>query len=187
MWGERLQRWLHPLHVTQQYHLTSMTTRLSSKGNPLCNLLPHVPGSHLPAVNSRPHPGIAPQSLHSSSQPPHVPEDLQSCLGYIWTWQGSSVWFSLHPDCHRSTAALSNSLKCFPESQTMPRCGDLTLASVPSLSKYRSSPAYSPLSYFLPSSCQVLCGSIHSFPGVRDSCLLSAAVLKDLLYLKMYS
>ena len=121
MWGERLQWWLHPLHVTQQYHLTSMTTWLSSKGNPLCNLLPHVPRGHLPAVNSRPHPGIAPQSLHFSSQPPCIPEDLHSCLGYIWMCRGSSVWFSLHSDCHRSIAALSNSLKCFPASQTMPQ------------------------------------------------------------------
>ena len=73
------------------------------------------------AINSRPLPGIAPQSLHFSSQPPRIPEDLHSCLGYIWMWQGSSVWFSLHSDCHRSTAALSNSLKCFPASQTMPQ------------------------------------------------------------------
>ena len=68
-----------------------------------------------------------------------------------------------------------------------PKCGGLTPASVPSPSKYRSSPAYSPLSHFLLSPCQVLCGSILSFPGIRDSCMLSAGVLKDLLNLKMYS
>ena len=91
------------------------------KGIPHCDLLPHIPSASLPAVNSRPHPGIAPQSLHSSSQPPCVLEDLHSCLGYIWMRQGSSVGFSLHSDCHRSIAALSKSLKCFPASQTMPQ------------------------------------------------------------------
>ena len=186
-WGERdYSDGSIPLHVTQQYHPASMTTWLSSKVIPLCDLLPHVTGGHLPAVNSRPHPGIAPQSLHSSSQPPWVLEDLHSCLGYIWMQQGSSVGFSLHSDCHRSIAALSNSLKCFPASQTMPQCRDLTPASVPSPSKYGSSPASSPLFHFLPLSYQVLCGSTYSFPGVRYSCLLSAGILKD-LYLKMHS
>lgn len=139
------------------------------------------------AINSRPHPGIAPQSLHFSSQPPRIPEDLHSCLGYIWMWQGSSVWFSLHSDCHRSTAALSNSLKCFPASQTMPQMwwSDPCFSSL--TLQVQVQPAYSPLSHFLLWSCQVLCGSIHSFPGIRDSCLLSAGVLKDLLNLKMYS
>ena len=43
---------------------------------------------------------------------------------------------------------------------------------------------FSPL---VPSSYQVLCDSIYSFPLVRYSCLLSAGVLHALLCLKVYS
>ena len=39
----------------------------------------------------------------------------------------------------------------------------------------------------LPSSYQVLCGSIYSFPVIRYSCLLSAGILQTLLFLKVYS
>ena len=46
-------------------------------------VLLHIPSVHLSAVNSSPCPGIAPQSLNSSSQP--------LChLGYVWQWQGLS-------------------------------------------------------------------------------------------------
>ena len=38
--------------------------------------LPHIPLIHLSTVNSSPHPGIAPLSLNSSSQPLHLPGDL---------------------------------------------------------------------------------------------------------------
>ena len=50
------------------------------------SLLPHIPSVHLSAVNS-PHPGIAPQSLSSSSQLLHLLGDLLPCPGYIWLWQ----------------------------------------------------------------------------------------------------
>ena len=54
------------------------------------SLLPHIPSVCLSTVNSSPHPGIAPQSLNSSSQLLHLPGDLRPCLGYVWLLQGLS-------------------------------------------------------------------------------------------------
>ena len=90
-----------------------MTAWLSSKGIPHHDLLPHISSGHLPAVNSRPPPGIAFPSLCASSQLLHIPGDLGPCPGYIGLQQGLSVCFSLHSDCHRAAAVLSNSLECF--------------------------------------------------------------------------
>ena len=56
--------------------------RLSSTGIS-CQNLPHIPLILLSAVNSSPHPGIAPQSLNSSSQPLRLPEDTHPCPGYV--------------------------------------------------------------------------------------------------------
>ena len=53
-----------------------MAARLSSTGISHHNLLPHIPSICLSTVNSSPHPGIAPLSLNSSSQPLHLPGDL---------------------------------------------------------------------------------------------------------------
>ena len=65
---ERLWWWFHSLHVTQQYRLASMAAWLSSSGVSH-NLLPHIPLIHLSTINNSLCPGIAPQSLNSSSQP----------------------------------------------------------------------------------------------------------------------
>ena len=54
------------------------------------NLLPHIPSIHLSAVNTSPRPGIAPQSLNSSSQLLHLPGHLCPCPGYVWLQQGLS-------------------------------------------------------------------------------------------------
>ena len=51
---------------------------------------PSHPSNRLSTVNSSPHPGIAPQSLNSSSQPLCLPEDLCHCPGYVWLRQGLS-------------------------------------------------------------------------------------------------
>ena len=72
-----------PPCMTQQYRLASMAAWLSSKGISHWDLLPHIPSIHLSTVNSSPLPGIAPQSLNSSSQP-------LCCLGYVWLQQGLS-------------------------------------------------------------------------------------------------
>ena len=49
-----------PLHGTQQCRPSSMAAWLSSTGTSHHSLLPHIPSTHLSAVNSSPHPGIAP-------------------------------------------------------------------------------------------------------------------------------
>ena len=59
---------------------------LSSTGISHHNLLPHIPLIHLSAVNSSPHPGIAPQSLNSSSQPLCLPG---TCTP-VWGMHGCS-------------------------------------------------------------------------------------------------
>ena len=91
VWGGRgYGGWLHPLSVTQQYHLASRAAQLSSTDTSLHNLLPHLLSICLSTVNSSPCPGIAPQSLNSSSQPLRLPGDLYLCPGYVWLRQGLS-------------------------------------------------------------------------------------------------
>ena len=87
IWGREFIVMALPLHMTQQDHLASMAARLSSTGISHYNLLPHIASTHLSTVNSSPHPGIAPQSLNSSSQLLHLPGDQCSCLEYVWLWQ----------------------------------------------------------------------------------------------------
>ena len=60
---ERLWLWLHPFHVTQQYHFASVAAQLSSTGTSHHNLFPYSPSIRFSAVNSSPRPGIDPQSL----------------------------------------------------------------------------------------------------------------------------
>ena len=79
-----------PLRVTQLYRLASMAAWLSSTGISHHSLLLQIPSIHLSAVNSSPHPGIAPQSLNSSSQLLRLPGDQFSCPGYVWLQQGLS-------------------------------------------------------------------------------------------------
>ena len=87
---ERLWWWLHPLCMTQQDHLASMASWLSSTGISHHDLLPRNPSIPLSAVNSCPCPGIAPQSINSSSQPLCLLGDPSPCPGYVWLWQGLS-------------------------------------------------------------------------------------------------
>ena len=75
-------------NVTQQYRLASMAAWLSSTGISHHSLLPHIPSTHLYAVNSSPCPGIAPLSINSSSQLLCLLWDLCPCLGYVQLWQG---------------------------------------------------------------------------------------------------
>ena len=64
-----------PLHVTQQYRVASMVASLSFTGISHHDI-PHIPSIYLSEVNSSPRPGIAPQSLNSSSQLLRLLEDL---------------------------------------------------------------------------------------------------------------
>ena len=76
-------------HMTQQYRLASMASWLSSTGISHHSLLPHIcppPATPicLSAVNSSPLPGIAPQSLNSSSQLLRLPGEQRPCPWYVW-------------------------------------------------------------------------------------------------------
>ena len=87
MGRERLWGWFHPprrdLAVS---HLASMAARFSSTSISHHNLLSHISST----AKSSPSPGIAPQSLNSSSQPLHLPGNQHSCLGYVYLQQGLS-------------------------------------------------------------------------------------------------
>ena len=58
-----------PTRDSAVYRLASVAAQLSSTGLSHHSLLPHITLIRLSAVNSSPRPGIAPQSLDSSSQP----------------------------------------------------------------------------------------------------------------------
>ena len=79
-----------PPMLTQQYLLASMAAWLSSTSISHHDLFTHICSIHLSIVNSTPHPGIAEQSLNSSSQLLSLPGDQLSCTGYVWLWQGLS-------------------------------------------------------------------------------------------------
>ena len=80
-----------PTSMTQQCCLASMAAWFSSTSISHHNLLPDITSIHLSTVNSSPRPGIAPQSLNSSSQLVPLPGNPHSCLRYVWLWQGVSV------------------------------------------------------------------------------------------------
>ena len=129
--------------MTQQYCLASW---LSSTGIFHHSLLPHVPSVCLSAVNSSPCPGIAPQSLSSSSQLLHLLGDLCPCPGMYGC--GKDCLFSFHLGCHRSAASLS-ALNVSPLTQTVtpmwgsdPCFNSLTVEG-------RSSPVFPPSSFIL--------------------------------------
>jgi len=96
-----------------------------------------------------------------------------------------TVWFSFHLGCHRSAVSLS-ALNISPLTQTTaPHVGIGPLLQFLHPPRGRSSPTNTPV--FLPSSYQVLHGSIYSSPLVRYSCPLSAGVMHAFLCLKVYS
>ena len=65
-----------------------------------------------------------------------------------------TVWFSLHLGCHRSAVSLS-ALNVSPLTQSVPRCGDRTPATVPPPTEGRSNatntPTFCPSSFIVPS------------------------------------
>ena len=67
MGRESLWWWLHPLHMTQQYHLASMAAWLSFTCVFYHDLLPQIPSTCLSSVNRSSCPGTSLQSLNSSS------------------------------------------------------------------------------------------------------------------------
>ena len=162
----------------------SMAAQLSATGLSHHSPLPHIPSTHLSGVNSSPHPGIAPQSLNSSSQPLHLSWCLLPCLGYVRLWQELILTLFRLPQI----SCLSLSLKCFfSDSDNCPYVGYQTSASVNPPAKVRSRPTKTPVFPPCSSSYRILRSSIYSFPLVRYPCLLSACVLHALLCLKVYS
>jgi len=91
----------------------------------------------------------------------------------------------LTPFIHRSAASLSDSLKhVYSVPTDCPDVGISSLLQFPNPLGADPVPAHSPpLFLFLLSSYCVLCGSIFSFPVVRDSCWLLAGRLRDSWYL----
>ena len=170
--------------MTQQYRLAPMAAWLSSTSISHHNLLSHIHSIHLSTVNSNPCPGIAPQSLNSSSKPLCLPRNLHPCPGYVWLRQG----LILTPFRLPQISCFTLSLKCFSsDSDNCPAVGTGSLLQFPHV--LRAGPALLTLQFFplVPLSYRVLCGSIYSFLLVRSSCPLSAGVLYALPCLKVYS
>ena len=172
-------------NVTQQYRLASMAAWLSSTGISHHSLLPRISSIHLSTVNSSPHPGIAPQSLKSSSQLLHLPRDPHPCLGYAWLWKDCLL---LIPFRLPQISCFTLTLKYF--SSDLDNCPDAGIGPMPQFPHPpRAGPVLLTLLFFplVPSFCRVLCGSVYSFLLVRYSCPLSAGVLHTLLCLKVCS
>ena len=122
--GKRLWLWLHSLCMTQQYCLASMAAWLSPTVISHHSLLPHIPLLHLSTIHSSSRPGIAPQSLNSSSQLLCLPGNLCPCLGSVWLRQG----LSLTPFRLPQISCFTLSLKCFSsDSDNCPDVGIIPL------------------------------------------------------------
>ena len=158
-----------------------MSTQIPPKGIPCHDLLSLIPSGCLTlGLFSSPCTWAPSHHEHWRTRIP---------VTYVGLWYGSSVWFSLHSDHHRSDASLSSSLKCLPSVPNY--CSSMGISPLLQflhLPGCWSSPTHSPpLFPFLPSSYQVLLGSMYSFPVFKDSCPCSAVALWDSLHLKMYS
>ena len=77
------------------------------------DLLLHVPLGHLPAANSRPHPGICSPVPTLQLPAAVLSRGLASLSTVCMIVARLSLWFSFQQDCHWSAASLPNSLKCF--------------------------------------------------------------------------
>ena len=160
-----------------------MAAWISSTGISHHNLLPHIPSIQLSAVNSSPCPGIASQSLNSSSQPLHLPGNLSPCLRYVQLWQD----LILIPFRLPQISCFTLSLLCFSsDSDNCPDVGIWSLFHFPH--PPRAGPVLTLLLFpLVPLSYKVLRGSVCSFPLVSYFCPFSAGVLHALLFLNVYS
>ena len=117
----------------------------SSTGISHHNLLPHMPPVSLSAVNSSPHPGIAPQSLNSGSQLLCLPASFSRVCVVV----ARTVGFSFHLGCLRSAVSLS-ALNVSPLAQ-LPHVGIGPLLQFPHLLRPTNTPAFPPSSFIVPS------------------------------------
>ena len=145
VWGERLWWWLHPLCMTQQYHLASMAAWLSSTGICHSHLLSHIPSIRLVTVNS----SSCCSTVPKHQLPAAVPSKGPAFLSGVCVAATRTVWFSFHLGCHRSAVSLS-ALKVSALTRQLPQCGDRTPALVLT-AEGRSSPTNTPVSP--PSTC----------------------------------
>ena len=162
-----------------------MAARLSSAGISHHNLLPHILSICLSAVNNGPCPGIAPQSLNSSSQPLSLPGDPCSCPHIYGCVKDCLI---LIPFRLPQSSCFILSLKyLFSDSDNCPPVGIRPLLLFPHPPS--AGPVLLTLLFFplVPLSYQVLHGSLQSFPLPRSSCPLTAGVLHARLCLKVYS
>ena len=161
-----------------------MAAWLSSTSISHHNLLPHIPLIHLSTVNSSPRPGIAPQSLNSSSQLLPLPGDLcvsRVCMAVART----AILIPFRPP---EISCFTLSLKCFSsDSDNRPDVGIRPLLPFPHPLKAAPVRPILPFSPLVPSSYRVLHGSMYSFLMVRYFCPILASVLRALLCLKVYS
>ena len=152
--------------MTQQYHFAFMAAWFSYTVISNHDLLLHVPLGHLPAANSRPHPGIC-SPVPTLQLPAAVLSRGLASLSTVRMIVAKTVSVIL-------ISTRLSLISCFTAQQPQmlllcpkyfPWCRDLTPASVPPLPRCRSSPSHSPStpSPTLPSSYQVLPGSIYSF------------------------
>ena len=149
----------------------------------LAFLLPLLPSVSLSSANSSPRPGIAPQSLHFSPQPLCLPGDLHPCLG---TYDCGKDCLLLIPFRLPQSSCFILSLQCFsPNPDNCPSVGIgplLWFPHPPRAGPVLLTQLFLPL---VPSSYQVLRGSMYSFPVVRYSCLLPAGISQVLLCLNI--
>ena len=125
-----------------QYHITSTAAWFSSTGLSHHNLLAHVPSGCVPEVNSKPHPGIVPQSLCSSSQLLCLLGDPRPCPHGC-----NRDCVSLIPIRLSQISCFTLSLKCFLSVPNLCPCvGIRPLLQFPPPAKGRFSPMKSSLS-----------------------------------------
>ena len=117
--------------------------------------------------------------------PATAPSRESTSLSGVCMAAARTVWFSFHLGCHRTTISLS-ALNVSPLTQTVAPMWGLDPCFISS-THWGQVQSYSYSCFSLvPSSYQVLHGSIYSFPLVWHY-LLSAGVLHALLCLKLYS
>ena len=134
-------------------------------------------------VNSSPHPGVAPQSLNSSSQMLHLPGNLHTVRDIYGCSKDCLILIVFRLS---QISCFTLSLKCFSSDSVARMWGSDPCFSSPT--RQGGVTVLLTLLFFslLPSSSWVLCGSVYLLPLVRYSCLLSAGVLHVFLCLKVY-
>ena len=140
--------------MTQQYRLASMAAWLSSTGISYQNLLPHTPSICFSTVNSSPRPGIAPKSLHSSSQLLCLPAAQDTCVPVRGMHSCGKDCLILIPFRLPQISCFTLSLKCF--SSDSDNCPDVGIRP---LLQFPHPPRAGPI---LPCVCVCVCACVRA-------------------------